>query len=278
MFFFSRDGLRERLAKEQAQDTPNDVLISDIETALKFVYEDMEQDINNLDRLTAHNEVIYELLWALIPPNTLVYHFHEFTEQPQILLARSVTYIEPDDEPYYAEVACDIITDDGNMFGMARHSIRITIFVGARVIQNLPVYPLSFHREADAIRTHAIERGRRFAAMSDPSCYEISGPAIQEMVNRREEVKWFKIGVSGLSSSCLLRVIFQTYGRAMIDPASFRRFEANRKFNFSVHRHFDRKGLNDQQYMICNPVVLGFCFGIKKWGTSCCSMQYSFLF
>jgi hypothetical protein len=63
----------------------------------------------------------------------------------------------------------------------------------------------------------------------------------------------------------------------MIDPAAFRLFEPNNSINYPIYSAIeDRKHLEDEQYLICTPVVLGFCFGTKMWGKSDYS-KYHFL-
>jgi hypothetical protein len=52
----------------------------------------------------------------------------------------------------------------------------------------------------------------------------------------------------------------------MIDPKAFRTFEPNCTYNLNVYRQLDGEELSDEQLAICNPVVLGFCFGVKRWG------------
>jgi hypothetical protein len=54
----------------------------------------------------------------------------------------------------------------------------------------------------------------------------------------------------------------------MIDPAGFRVFQPNCSFNRTVYRRVNRDELTDEQHMICTPIVLGFCFGVKEWGES----------
>ncbi|KAJ4480946.1 P-loop containing nucleoside triphosphate hydrolase protein [Lentinula aciculospora] len=251
LFFHSRVGIQDKLAAERLKDVPDEGLIADLETAMQYIAEDHSQNLIEYNLLTSQQEITYDLLWALMPPNSLVYHFHQFTEQPQILLAKEVHYYQPSDRPYYVEIVCDIISNDGNFFGLAQVPLEIEIFTGARVIQDLPVFPLSFHKDASELRQHALVRGKKYVSMDQYTYHEISGPVIQERITQQEEVKWYKIN---------------SYGRVMIDPVSFRRFEPNRNFNFSVYRRLNRTAISDEQFIICNPVVYGFCFGIKKWG------------
>ena len=78
---------------------------------------------------------------ALIVPNTLVYNRHDSTEQDRILLARSFD-LDCRNGVLYADIECDVITDDESTFGFARVCLSIPKFAGARKIQELAVYPL----------------------------------------------------------------------------------------------------------------------------------------
>ena len=53
----------------------------------------------------------------------------------------------------------------------------------------------------------------------------------------------------------------------MVDPTAFRTFQPNAEINPWVNKSIDRDEMTDEQYMICSPILLGFCFGAKTWGT-----------
>jgi hypothetical protein len=59
--------------------------------------------------------------------------------------------------------------------------------------------------------------------------------------------------------------MLQTYGRVMIDPTAFRMFQPNCTYNLKVHKRLG-PNLTDDEFAICTPVALGFCFGTKTWG------------
>ncbi|KAJ7054051.1 P-loop containing nucleoside triphosphate hydrolase protein [Mycena amicta] len=248
--FNCRPRLLKRLEEEKAKAEQDEVLVADITTALQFIHEDYADTLGDFDMLS-HHEISYELLWVIFPPNTLVYRFHTYTEQHQVLMARTFEYSRRPNGSYYARVECDVISNDGNSFGLARDYIEIDAFRGARRIQDLLVYPLEYHSEHEDIRAHAIVRGKKFATLPKHSYHEISGPAMKETMNSQWETRRFK---------------FSTHGRVMIDPVSFRLFEPNTTFNLYVHRTLELDSLTDEQYMICTPIVLGFCFGVKRWG------------
>jgi hypothetical protein len=182
LFFHSRLGLEDRLAKERSKDAPNETLIADITTALQYVEEDHAGNIVDFMRLTTNQEITYDLLWALFAPNTLLYHYHSMTEQVQILLARTSYYTQRVNMTQYAYIDCYVISNDGDSFGLARQNFEIDRYSGACKIQHLKVYPLMYHPDQHAIRDRAIARGKKFVAMDQRTYKEISGPAMRESI------------------------------------------------------------------------------------------------
>lgn len=183
LFFHSHDGLKARLIQEQfttPQDTP---LITDLNAALKFIDEEHGGNIMEFQRLISYGEITWDLLWALFTPNTLVYHYHELTEQDQVLLARSVRLCKRSDDSTYVRVDCDIISCDGKSFWMARDiSNEIDYYPGALKIQDLVVFPLKYHPKASQVLDHAMRRGKKFACMTKNTYHEISGMAMNEVL------------------------------------------------------------------------------------------------
>ena len=198
-FFHSRFDLKDRLAKEQSKDSPDDALIADIKVALQYIEEDNGNDIADFMRLTDHQEITFDLLWALFTPNTLMYRYHDMTEQVQVLLVRSVIRALRQDLSIYVRIECDVINNDGNSFGLARDMIEIDSFPGSRKIQDLPIYPLKYREDQNTIRDHAVSRGKRFVTMDRHSYNEISGQAMRETISDRydEPPKRFKFHVRG---------------------------------------------------------------------------------
>lgn len=178
LFFHSRFGLREKLAEEEAKEPQEQEKIEAIQAALQFIDEDFGRTIIDLGLMTKQGEITYDLLWALIPPNTYVRAYHQGTEQEMVLYARSISY-ECTMEGNYASVTCDIVNNDGKLFGIAQDMFAIPEYAGTRAILDLSVYPLDFYPEKDSLREHAIQRGKKFAGITR-HFFECSGPAIIE--------------------------------------------------------------------------------------------------
>jgi Domain of unknown function (DUF7025) len=200
--------LENRLEVEQSKDSEDVALIADLKVALQYIEDDHGNDIADFKKLTGHEEITFLLLWALFAPNTLVYHYHHMTEQAQILIARSVSYRKRIDQSVYAKIDCDVITNDGTSFGLARDSLEIDKFAGARRIQHLTVYPLKYHKDQAAVCGHAVTRGRKFVTLNQlsHSYNEISGLAMRETrvekgesMTKEGEPKRFKFNVGDWS-------------------------------------------------------------------------------
>ncbi|KAK0464301.1 P-loop containing nucleoside triphosphate hydrolase protein [Desarmillaria tabescens] len=247
VFFHSRMGLIERLVKVEAEEPLDEALVTDLKTALNFMEEHFSRIITELPVLLDHCEIVFEHLWALLLPNTYVYHRIWLTEQDQILRARTFSIEYTSNGTPFGNVVCDIVSNDGESFGIARVELQINYFKGSRQIQDLEVYPLAFHPEKEALQTHAISRGKKYTQLTESSYCEVRGPAIVEVDEKPRK--------------------FNAHGHLMIDPAAFRTYEANADYlNIPVRKGLDRDSLTDEQHMICNPVALGFCFGTKTWG------------
>jgi hypothetical protein len=230
--------------------------VTDLSDTLDFIEEEHHNTISNLQALLVADEISFDLIWAIFPPNTLVYYYHEHTEQHQILRVRAVkmrevlTAIGP---IKYWELLCDIITNDGVKFGYAKEPLPHDIeeFDGVRSIQDLSIFPLNYHKDVETISKDATALGRRIVEMDNPRLMQTSGQAMGEV----RDVRW---------KAHLMK--FATRGRAIADPSAFRTANPNCIFIPQVHKRLPRGGLTDEQLMICSPVALGFTFGDKKWG------------
>ena len=212
LFFHSRHALKSRLLQEEKATDPDSALIADISTALQYVDEEQGKNIRSLANMLPNNEITWPLLWALFTPNTMLYHFHQYTEQHQVLIMRRMKIRTRENHTQYWHIMCDMIADDGLKFGYTKNlgisnrpdkfqDLEIDEFEGALKIQDLVVYPLEFASDPVGVRSKVIERGRKYARMTGNIYVETCGPAMRETMNDRYEVKRFQFNVS--QGSCL---------------------------------------------------------------------------
>lgn len=206
LFFHSRVALKDRWQHEKAKEPQDQALVDDLSTALQYIDEHHGNNIATVENMTASNQITWELLWALFTPNAMMYHFHEYTEQDQVLLMRRIRLRYRKDNTPYWDIMCDMIGDDGLKFGFTKDlgitprpdlyaDLEIDQYDGAKKIQDLVVYPLQFAPNSETIRRKLIERGRKYVQMVGHSYHETSGPALKETMNERYEVNRSKFSV-----------------------------------------------------------------------------------
>ena len=252
IFFHNQLALQKKLEELKAAQEPDEDLIADLALTVDFARNDFAVTTANLEHLLAAKEITFDLLWAIFPPNSLVYRYHELIEQDQILQLRTIEMAKVRGRRIW-ELSCTIIADDGVKFGIASEPFWMTIFdfSGSRSLTDLPIYPLKYHSRADEVRRAVLSRGARFAQLSQPRVMETSGPSMFEKRDPQYEAVPYK---------------FTSQGRMIVDPATFRSFNGDVDFLPRVYKELSRQDLTDEELLICTPVVFGFCFANKKWG------------
>ena len=206
MFFYSRHALKARIEQEDAAKESDTSLVADLSVALQYVDEQHGKNIKSLENMVPNNRITWPLLWALFVPNALIYHFHQYTQENQVMKMRKLKIKYRQNGAAYWHVSCDIIADDGLKFGYTKDlsitnrpdkfsDIEIDEYEGEIRIQDLPVYPLEFVQDSDQIKAEAIERGKKYVRMTEGSYYETSGLALRETMNDRYEIKRFSFSV-----------------------------------------------------------------------------------
>jgi hypothetical protein len=166
LLFYAREQLFSRKEEEKKKDEPNQNLINDIGTALRFIQEDFGGLLQNLDSLLEKDEITFDLLWTIFPPKTLVIATnHELTHQPQALNLTSGSYGKQENGARYYQVSGNIITHDGEDFGYGSLDIIIDQFEGAKSLTALSVFPFKYHQDHESLRKDLIARGRKYLSL-----------------------------------------------------------------------------------------------------------------
>ena len=153
---------------------------------LDFISEEHGRTMEEFRSLVSQGSITYDLLWALFSPNSLIYRFYPLTEQDQILRSRIYSYEHTQNGDFFF-IICDIITNDGDSFGIARVPVQIEKFPGACKIQELAGYPLQYHKDPDDLCERLAARGRRYSQMTGFEYRQISGLAMRETNTDRLE-------------------------------------------------------------------------------------------
>ncbi|KAJ7201265.1 P-loop containing nucleoside triphosphate hydrolase protein [Mycena pura] len=256
--FYCRPRLQRFLQDELLKEPRNEDMITDLATVVEYTDRHWSSVDSDLARYLPRQEITFELLWTLIQPNTYVYQRFRATEQDQLLYARGTHYARREDGSKCFQLSCEVIHDDGDIFGIAKITLEIDAFDGTKKIQDLKAYPLEYHADREHLREQAIKRGKQFVTFQNPVYKQVNGPAISVRVQERDDLY-------GRSAPEERRVLAD--GRVMIDARAFYKFHRDSiACNPWVREPVLRDNLTDDQYAICMPYALGFSFAIKEWG------------
>ncbi|KAM3069554.1 hypothetical protein ACMFMG_005657 [Clarireedia jacksonii] len=260
LFFHAREALFSKKEEEKNKNEPNQNLINDIGTALRFLQEDFGSVMQNLDSLLEKKEITFDLLWTIFPPRTLIIApLHGLTNQPQAMVLKSESYERRENGAKFYSVTGDIITHDGEDFGYGALSMEIDEFEGARSLTALQVFPLRYHQNQEAVRKDLIARGRKYLSLIRKGnvCQEYTylfGVKSTELPN----------GKANITKTNL-------QGRAMIDPEAYRSsVDSSTLAKPWVYPAQwitgEAMNLSDDQLLICAHFINGFSLNHKIWG------------
>lgn len=185
---------------------PNQQLINDIGTALRFVDEDYHYQKISLVSMLENQEITWELLWAVFPPKVVVLApGYGVMEQEQAFKLTQSGYRERPDGSKYFLVQGSMLHADGRGFGFGPIKVEIDPYEGARNLGSLDAFPLSYHGEQKAIWERLVSRGRKYISLlGRPICkdYPVTC-AVKEIIqpNGEHALKKFNVRLSIYTSS-----------------------------------------------------------------------------
>ena len=175
---------------------------------IKYIDKDYADTKKTLHPLLDSKTISFDLLWALFKPNSIIFSpTYGDTDEPR---AFKIEYAYKQSHPskgVYYQVEGHYLEYDGKVFGLGKLHVEVPSFKGIRKVASLNCYPLEYHQNEEEIRKQLITRGEAFVSLKGTNYRQYSGMAYVKT----------KKGVQKLS----------TYGRVMVDPASFRRINPN---------------------------------------------------
>lgn len=158
--------------------TENDeTMSSHLDFFLDYIRTEHASTLDTLSNLLAHDEITFDLLWALLVPRIVFLTLSPITGEwraVRLLHAERGTlcsgipcwdfeaeYVEYNEDYHMEHSAPDV-----PKFGLERSpTLSIPIFDGAAKISSLPHYPMKYHLQVDGIKARLIERGRKWCAL-----------------------------------------------------------------------------------------------------------------
>jgi hypothetical protein len=256
LLFHAREGLVDRVKAEEAKSIPNKALVEELSVALQYISEDNASTQASLASLSEYNEITFDLLWALFPPNTTVYTKSNLLREAQICKLQKGEYGKTATGAKFYSLDLNYVSHDGEKLGWTQDTLKIGQFDGARKVQNLSVVPLDLLPGKDSIRAQLMQRGKRYMELvSAPrgTYQEYVGAAVTE--NREVMV-----------CDQYKKVIFHVSGRIMLDSSTLhQQNEYTDLLKPSVETEVEASDLKDDDVLYCNHCIGGLAFRQKKW-------------
>ncbi|KAJ6563432.1 P-loop containing nucleoside triphosphate hydrolase protein [Mycena vulgaris] len=209
-FIAYRDGLAALKRRSEQQINT----LSSVNLLLSFLSTDYRSTIATIERLTAHGEITFDLLYAILVPRTLIVarcavtglerlfqlaHFKRKSDGMPVYQL-SLEGVDLVDRPLTQSVAVGRVTA----------SVCIPYFKGAMRIDALDAFPLKYHAGEAQLRETVARRGQKWVELMGVHHMQYSGIAALKVMGKlmRHNVK----------------------GRIMVDRAAFHRLNANYAF------------------------------------------------
>ncbi|KAF2748329.1 P-loop containing nucleoside triphosphate hydrolase protein [Sporormia fimetaria CBS 119925] len=117
--------------------------------------------------MIAKRVMTYELLWTLFQPGATVFTRTDGQEAAMILQESKYGADHKGNPVYW--ITCKYVDWDGTKFGIQKINHSIPAYSGTRPINQLRVFPIDYHHEADALRTRLTERGAKAEELAGPN-------------------------------------------------------------------------------------------------------------
>ncbi|KAK5045947.1 hypothetical protein LTR84_008733 [Exophiala bonariae] len=175
---------------------------------VRYLDKDFAETKKTLYPMLENNQITFDLLWALFKPNAIAYcSTYGDSEEGRAFKIDFATKESNFMKGSWYNVEGRYLEYDGKSFGMGTLHTEVQSFQGVRKISSLECFPLQYHKDAEEVREHLIERGKKFVQLQGMNYRYHKGMAYAK---RKKQI--LKIHIDG---------------RIMVDPAIHRRINPN---------------------------------------------------
>jgi hypothetical protein len=232
--------------------------------------------MSHLASLLKNHKIMYDLLWALFKLNTSVYTTILNAEKPTCYRYNFNKKRTSSAEITYFHVKCHYLDFNGKAFGEVSTTLKIWTFQGAKPIDRLEAFPLTFHQCHKEMREHFVRCGWQFVFLIGQHYVQYHDNAFYI-----EKNNYIKVSVN----SCIMVDVAyfckanSNYSRLHINDL-VRLNSSDCFFIFSdtevkvvKSSDLDTKAMSDNNLIICSQMMYGWSFDNKQWCKSL-SLKY----
>lgn len=254
-------------------DTQDPLCLKHLDLLIDFIQTTYKSTARRLFSLLAKGEITYDLLWALVRPNSTVYTTCLGTQKPRCTIYDGGEEKETSSGLKYFNMECRYLDYDGQVFGEASIDIPIVKFRGKKRISTLKGYPLQYHPDEKRMKTQLVECGRKFVSMLGAYHRHCRGTAFY--IKDREVLR-VSVNSRIMLDAAFFRKMNPSYPRPQPDELARNKADDDNNGWFSEpssERTLDQikdngtepTQLGDDDLLICCPTVPGFSLGDKLW-------------
>ena len=180
---------RDNLVASKKTATEEDkYVLASVEVLIEYLHKDWRRTIATIRNLTSHGEISYEFLYAVFVPRTIV-----ITRCPSTNELRALEVIAASQVVTMSGAFMDLTLESVDMvdehdnttrFGRVRSRVTIPMFKGTVPINSLDAYPIKYHPTPIELHKVLLDRGRRWAALSEVHHVHYKGTAAIRVNNK----------------------------------------------------------------------------------------------
>ncbi|KAF9883009.1 hypothetical protein FE257_004322 [Aspergillus nanangensis] len=208
-----------------------------VDLLYRILEEELRDVISRKRDLILNGVITHDLLWTIFEPGQVVFAVRAGYER-----AFSFSSGEHHCQSGEFRVNARCVDWDGERFGFRPSNFAIPEFGGTLPIASLPVFPLGYHGQEEAVRKRLVERGALWEAHKGYHYKQYEGVSIGSFMG--QEIK------------------FNIKGRVIIDTEAFNTFNPDESVGVSSPLC---KALDDDKRLLATPMVRGYSLKDKKW-------------
>lgn len=180
-------GLEKLLAEKEEDNPVDDETVFELKAAIQFVYEDFADTFASLKTLLPTNQITFDHLWTLYPPNTIVWGGDKLGNLQAYKVKKNHVVKDENGMPWLVLIV-DYIDSNGKDVGWVKaHNVRMPWFDGVKHIWDLSYIPLDMGPEPELFRKRLVDQGRLALQRHGQQLIEYKGPGLRE-----GEQGWYK--------------------------------------------------------------------------------------
>ncbi|KAJ7812430.1 P-loop containing nucleoside triphosphate hydrolase protein [Mycena olivaceomarginata] len=256
-------GYRNALVAQKAKTEEEMYVLTSVNSLLSFLAAEYRSTLAQIERLTAHGEITFDLLYGIFVPRSLVVTRCATTGLERLWELRSLElkHVGIQKPSIYRLVleGIDLVNHRlKQTVGVGRVFTQMDIshFTGVERIDSLDVFPLLFHAAAGQLREAVARRADKWFNLVGVHHCQYSGIA-----SRREDSKWFRLFHNEIVEK------FSVRSRIIVDRATFQNMNPDYSLPLPLldGRNTEKTDLSAEERLLTPTIVYGFSLADKMW-------------